>query len=63
MTKKRIEKRIRISVNTETFKKVEELLKTINMTPSQVIGMMFTQILLHKKIPFDINIKASSEDD
>lgn len=48
----------RAVVDKATFDETQEILKILNLTIGEVIGMLCNQIVLHRKLPFEI--KATS---
>lgn len=44
----------RAVVDKSTFDETQEILKILNLTIGEVIGMLCNQIVLHRKLPFEI---------
>ncbi len=47
---------IYIRIEPEIKKEAEEILETLGIGASQAVNMFYTQIILHKGMPFDVNI-------
>lgn len=52
----------RAVVDKHTFEEAQEILGVLNLTIGQVIGMLCTQIVLHRKLPFEIKDKRKDVD-
>lgn len=63
MTKKNKTKRpyIRIYADQEIFNEAQQILKSINLTINQVMAMLCDQIVIQRKIPFEIKAKENKE--
>ncbi len=48
---------LRLSIDKETFEETKSILESINLTLGQVVSMMCNQIVLHRKVPFEIKAK------
>jgi|APFre7841882654_1041346.scaffolds.fasta_scaffold1211360_1 DNA-damage-inducible protein J len=48
-------KNIHIRIDEETKSKAEEILYSLDLTPSQAIRMFYKQIIKYENLPFDIN--------
>ncbi|MDD6004686.1 MAG: type II toxin-antitoxin system RelB/DinJ family antitoxin [Firmicutes bacterium] len=47
---------IYIRIEPEIKKEAEEILETLGIGASQAVNMFYKQIILHKGMPFDVNI-------
>lgn len=54
---------IRLSIKKETFEETKKILESINLTIGQVIVMLCNQIVLHRKLPFELKAKESIQND
>jgi addiction module RelB/DinJ family antitoxin len=50
----------RLSINEDVFNEAKLILEELNLKLGDVVGMLLTQIVLHRKIPFEV--KAKEED-
>jgi DNA-damage-inducible protein J len=47
---------IKAVTDAELKTKVEKILSDIGMTPEEAVNLFYSQILLHKGLPFDVKI-------
>lgn len=52
----------RAVVDEATFEEAQKILKILNLTIGEVIGMLCNQIALHRKLPFEIKATSPSEE-
>ena len=52
---------IRARTNPELKKKAEIILEKLGLNPSEAINLFYTQIVLHKAIPFNIWLEAGDK--
>lgn len=48
---------VRLVINKETFEETKTILESLNLTIGQVVSMLCNQIVLHRKIPFELKAK------
>lgn len=53
---------LRIGIDQDTFEKSQEILKTLKLTIGEVIGMLCNQIVLHRKIPFEMKAEDKNSE-
>ena len=54
---------VRVVVDKETFEKAGDILEILNLSIGEVIGMLCNQIVLHKKLPFEMKVEDSCRND
>ena len=52
----------RAVIDQDTFEEAQEILKILNLSIGEVIGMLCNQIVLHRKLPFEIKAKEADQE-
>lgn len=50
-----------VKVNAEDKRKAEAILRSLGVTPSKLIRMLYKQVILRNGIPFDISIPIAKQ--
>lgn len=56
VAKKNVNPILRVRVNREIYEKADHIIKEMRLTHAQVIEMLYHQIGIHRKIPFNIEL-------
>ncbi len=54
---------VRARVDEKLKKESEGILRQLGLSPTEAIRMFFTQITLHKGLPFAVSLKSEGNDD
>ena len=53
----------RVVVDKDIFEEAQEILKELNLSIGEVTGLLCNQIVLHRKLPFEIKAQERVKDE